>query len=177
MKAFFVSLILTAAPISLVADQANPDFIASIESGVLCLPEPAGFAPAPNTLTGSTKIITEEPEFTSTDNQVPAVLGIGFGVKSLALRPGGIEGVVIFVTHPPMGDTQTQLQSFTTWINDSDPSLTFFHFDHSYELVQGTWNFTAMLGEEVLFSVPFEVVDPKRLPGLAESCGYRELLS
>lgn len=159
------------------ADIAASSAIASLEAGIVCPPEPIGSSPAPGTVAGTTHIIAEEPEFVSTVRQVPAVLGVGFGVKAQAVAAEGIEGVNMVLTHPELGDTNATVQTFATRISGSDPSLTFYQFDYSYELVLGTWEFTAMSGDEALYSVSFEVVDPRALPQLANACGYLELLS
>jgi hypothetical protein len=81
------------------------------------------------------------------------------------------------VAHPPMGANAVELQSFQTRISGAGPSLTFYQFDYAYELVKGTWSMTAMSDETALFSITFEVVDPRDAPALAGVCGFLELLS
>ncbi|MCK0096876.1 DUF3859 domain-containing protein [Yoonia sp. F2084L] len=159
------------------ADIATSSEIASLEAGIVCAPDPIGSVPAPGTVAGTTHIIAEEPDFVSTTRQVPAVLGVGFGVKAQAVATGGLDGINMVLTHPKMGATNATMQTFATRISGSDPSLTFYQFDYSYELVLGTWEFTAMSGDQALYSVSFEVVDPRAVPQLANACGYLELLS
>lgn len=151
--------------------------IAFLEAGILCGPETTGTLPAPGTIEGATHIIENEPDFVSTVQVVPAVLGLGFGVKSQSVMPDGIDSVEIFVSHPEMGETAAAIQSFTTRISGANPSLTFYQFDHIYELVHGTWKFMARSGETTLYAVSFEVVDPRLVPELASLCGYMDLLS
>ena len=160
-----------------LADRTSWPQIASLEAGIICPPEPVGSAPAPGTLAGVTHIIAQEPTFVSKGRLVPAVLGVGFGVKAQAETTGGIEPVNMVLTHPAMGRDQVTSQNFTTRISGSDPSFTFYQFDYGYELVTGTWQFTAMSGDTVLYTVSFDVVDPRQVPGLADVCGYRDLLS
>ncbi len=159
------------------ADLAASPAIASLEAGVVCAPPPVGSRPAPDTLAGVTHIIAEEPDFVTNARRVPAVLDIGFGVKAQSVNPDGAAPVTVLITHPEMGQTDVTEQSFVTSISGSDPSLTFYQFDYAYEMVLGTWEFTAMSGDEILYSVSFEVVDPRLVPELADVCGYQELLS
>ena len=151
--------------------------MAYVQAGIICPPETVGSAPAPGTLAGTTHIIADEPPFVSTARRVPAVLGIGFGIKAQSVAADGIDGVTVIVAHPPMGDVAVQTQSFAPRISGGTPSLTFYQFDYAYELVKGTRHMTAMSGETILYSVAFEVVDPSQAPELAGVCGYLELLS
>lgn len=159
------------------ADLASSSDIASLEAGIVCAPEPVGSLPAPGTVAGTTHVIDTEPQFVSTAQRVPAVLGVGFGVKSRSTALDGIDGVTMVVTHPAMGDENVTAQNFETRISGDTPSLTFYQFDFAYELVLGTWQFTAMSGKDTLYSVAFEVVDPRQVPELVGVCGYLELLS
>lgn len=172
---FIVAFCLTAS--AAVADLAASSDIASLEAGIVCAPEPIGATPAPGTVAGTTHVIETEPDFVSTTRRVPAVLGVGFGVKSRSAAPDGIDDITMVVTHPAMGDADTTQQNFVTRISGADLSLTFYQFDYAYELVLGTWQFTAMSDGKALYSVTFEVVDPRQLPELAGVCGYLELLS
>lgn len=156
---------------------AAQDVIATLRAGVVCGPPVVGSSPAPDTIAGSTHLIAQTPPFIAEITQVPAVIGIGFGVKAQALDPDGLSGVTIIVTHPPMGDAGVTQQSYQSWISGTEPSPTFYQFDEDYERVNGTWTFTAMLDDAELFSVAFDVVPPTALPDLAGACGYGDLLS
>ena len=173
MRLMLAFLICTSLPPMAVAQDA----IASLRVGVVCGPPVIGSSPAPDTIAGSTHLIAQTPPFIAEITQVPAVIGIGFGVKAQALDPDGLSGVTIIVTHPPMGDAGVTQQSYQSWISGTEPSPTFYQFDEDYERVTGTWTFTAVLDDAELFSVAFDVVPPQALPGLAEACGYRDLLS
>lgn len=168
-------------PLSALAQAPQPDFIAgtmaSVEAGVICAPETTGVLDAPDTVAGTTHIIAEEPPFVALTRRVPAVLGIGFGIKSRTVDFDGLEGVTMTVTHPPMGSGGATQQSFPTTIRGTDPSLTFYQFDFNYELLPGIWQMTAEHGGEVLFRTTFEVLPPDQVPELAEICGFEELLS
>lgn len=164
-----------ALPLSGVAQTS--DAIASLSAGVVCGPPVIGSSPAPDTIAGSTHIIAEDPPFIAEIRQVPAVIGIGFGVKAQARDPSGLSDVTMTVTHPPIGDAGTTTQSYRSWVSGTEPSMTFYQFDEEYERVTGTWTFTATHAGEELFAVSFDVVPPQALPDLAAACGYLDLLS
>lgn len=151
--------------------------IISLEAGVICPPPTIGSAPAPGTVAGTTHIIDDEPPFVSASRRVPAVLGIGFGIKALAADDFGIEDVTVVVTHPAMGADQVEVQQFATRISGVSPSITFYQFDYDYELLYGTWTMTGIADERTLYSVTFEVVPPGDIPELAGICGYQDMLS
>lgn len=173
MRLMLAFLICTSLP----PIAAAQDAIASLRVGVVCGPPVIGSSPAPDTIAGSTHLIAETPPFIAEITQVPAVIGIGFGVMAQALDPEGLSDVTMIVTHPPMGVAGVTQQSYQSWISGTEPSPTFYQFDEDYERVTGTWTFTAVLDDGELFSVAFDVVPPQALPGLAEACGYRDLLS
>jgi hypothetical protein len=175
MRIALALFVIGALPLAGVAQTS--DAIASLSAGVVCGPPVVGTSPAPDTIAGSTHIVDESPPFIAEITQVPAVIGIGFGVRAQAVDPDGIDGVTMVVTHPPMGDAGVTRQSYTSWISGAEPSMTFYQFDEEFERVTGTWTFTAMLEEETLFAVSFDVVPPDALPGLADACGYGDLLS
>ncbi|MDX8354071.1 DUF3859 domain-containing protein [Cognatiyoonia sp. IB215182] len=176
VAALSVSAALAFADATMSSVPVSPD-ISIIEAGVICPPETVGSSPAPDTIAGTTHLIEEEPEFVSNTRVVPAVLGLGFGVKAQTPIVGGINQVTMLVTHPAMGGQAVESQSFLTRISDLSPSLTFYQFDYSYELLPGTWTMTAMRVDQVLYQVEFEVVPPEMVPELAGVCGYLDLLS
>lgn len=157
--------------------QVSSPGISGLEVGVICSPPTIGTAPAPGTVAGTTHIIQENPPFASTSRRVPAVIGIGFGVKAQAADDFGIEDVTIVVTHPPMGADQIKTQQFATRISGISPSITFYQFDYDYELVHGIWTMAAVSENSILYSATFEVVPPEDMPQLADICGYQDLLS
>ena len=175
--AFAIATGLASTITPALADIGSSDALASLEAGIVCAADPIGSAPAPGTVAGVTHIIATEPEFVTNTRKVPAVLDIGFGVKAQSANPDGTDAVTVLVTHPKMGQTGATEQTFLTRISGSDPSLAFYQFDYAYELVLGTWQLTASAGDEVLYSVTFEVVDPTEIPELAGVCGFEELLS
>lgn len=173
--------VLIALPALALAQAPLPDVtsakMASVEAGVICAPETTGELEAPGTVAGTTHLIAEEPPFIAVTRRVPAVLGVGFGIKSRTVDLAGLDGVTMTVTHPPMGDGAVTRQTFQTVIRGTDPSLTFYQFDFGYELLPGIWQMQASVGEEVLYRATFEVLPAAMVPELATACGFEDLLS
>nr|WP_183525293.1 DUF3859 domain-containing protein [Yoonia ponticola] len=172
---------LLIAPIAAFAQAPLPDLtapaIATLQAGVICAPVSLGERLAPGTVAGTTHVINEEPPFVAATRRVPAVLGIGFGIKSQAADLDGIEGVKMTVTHPPMGASGQTVQTFPSTIRGTDPSLTFYQFDFDYELLPGIWQIEASSNGETLYRTTFEVLPAEQVPELAEICGYVDLFS
>lgn len=178
MKISFLIVFALVWPLIAVAqDLEKSSAIFSLEAGVVCPPPTVGTVPAPGTVAGTTYIIDEVPPFVTKARNVPAVIGIGFGVKAMSVNDFGIEDVTIVVTHPPMGADRIRIQKFASRISGIDPSITFYQFDYDYELIPGQWKMMAVHQDEVLYSVAFEVVPPSQIPELAKICGYKNLLS
>jgi len=179
MKHLFACLLLV--PSAAFAQAPLPDLtspsIATLEAGVICAPDSLGERSAPGTVAGTTHVIEEEPPFVAVTRRVPAVIGIGFGIKSRAAALGGIPDVKMRVTHPPMGTAGQTVQSFASAIRGTDPSLTFYQFDFDYELLPGIWQIEASSNGETLYRSTFEVVPADQVPELAEICGYTDLFS
>lgn len=147
------------------------------EAGVVCAPEATGQRDAPGTVAGTTHVVDQAPPFVSDRRIVPAVLGVGFGVRA-GLGFAAQDAVVMTVTHPPFQGTGATTQSFVTSIGSTDaPGITFYQFDETYELALGDWTMTATTGVATLYEVTFTVVDPALVPDLANACDYQDLLS
>ena len=158
---------------------AQPDKIstqiAQFEAGVICAPPTTGVSKAPDTVAGTTHLIEVDPPFVSLKRRVPAVIGIGFGVKAVGVTD--IEAVSITVSHPKMGDAGTTRQSYESHISGVGPSLAFYQFDFDYELRVGVWQIEARQGDTVLYRADFDVLPPAQVPELAGVCGFQDLLS
>jgi len=177
-----LTLAVTLLPLALSAQSSLPaDMvgarIASLDSGVICAPEVVGQSPAPGTVAGFTNIIEVDPPFVTGGQLVPAVLGIGFGVRAMTRDVAGLSDVMMTVTHPPMGDDGLTVQQFFTSISGTEQSFTFYQFDQEYELLPGIWTMEAAIDGVVLYHATFEVVPPQALPQLATLCGFESLLS
>ncbi len=174
--AVFVWLVCAAALSAAPGDQMSP-MVQSMKAGIICAPLVVGTNPAPDTVAGVTNVIEGEPQFISNGRQVPAVLGIGFGVKAQAAGGTDLYDVTVNVTHPAMGDAGVTRQTYPTAISGSDLSLMLYQFDFDYELVRGPWTIEAVQHGNVILHVEFEVVAPQMVPQLAAVCGFENLLS
>ncbi len=144
----------------------------------MCAPEPGETRAAPDTVAGTTNVIVDAPPFVSTGRLVPAVLGIGFGVRAGLASEFGQDGVLMTITHPPFEGSGVKTQSFYTYVGPSDdPGVTLYQFDFGYELALGDWTMTASHSGVTLYETAFTVVPPSSLPQLADVCGYLDLLS
>lgn len=177
IRMFFIILLIW--PFLIFAQEA--DFfsprIREAQAGIFCAPEIITTVPSPDTVSGESNIMKYEPEFISHSRNVPAVLGMGFGLKIMASEYD-IHDVVTTATHPPMGPEGVTKQTFnTSWISSTDLSFMLYQFDYDYEMVQGPWTLNAWDGETLLFQAHFNVVSPQMVPELASACGYEDLLS
>lgn len=164
------------AQVALLPDRTNSS-IAELQVGVICSPPSTGEAIAPGTVAGTTHLIADNPPFIARTNRVPAVLGVGFGVKSMTSDSAGLTDVTFTITHPPMGPQSATSQSFNTSISGTGLSLTFYQFDFDYELLPGFWQMAASKDGALLFRTTFEILAPQAMPELAQVCGFEELLS
>jgi len=169
-----ISLFLAAPAL---AQEVVSSRVAVFEAGILCAPDSVGTREAPGTVAGTTHIVEETPPFVDEGRMVPAVLGVGFGVRAGFDSSFGEEDILIRVTHPPFAGTGATEQSFFTYIGGlNDPAITFYQFDYDYELALGTWTFEALSGDDLIYRTVWTVVPPNTLPELAGICGYMELL-
>lgn len=170
-----LALALACGP-ALAEDTLAPE-IAFFDAGILCAPNAIGEREAPDTVAGTTHVVEDAPPFVSDGRIVPAVIGVGFGVRAAVAGDGGLNGVTISFTHPAMPGSGATNQSFESYVGPaSDPGLAFYQFDYDYELVTGDWTMEASYDGYTLFRTTFTVVPPGALPELADACGYVDLL-
>ena len=178
MKRFFLALTLLAGLAGpATAQVAKSADLESLQAGVVCPPESVGYREAPGTITGRAYIIDEIPDFVAETHIVPAVIGVGFGVKLQGVPDLPTESVTVILRHPPMGPNGVTRQEYSSSVSGEGPTFSFFQFDYPYELVQGRWSFEARRGDQLLYRAFFEVVAPQEVPALADICNYRDLLS
>ena len=183
MRCFLLSSALAlcgGAVVLAQADDFKSPLLGFYEAGVLCAQDPSTVREAPDTVAGTTHVIEDAPPFVSNGRVVPAVIGIGFGVRAGLFGDIGQDGIVMRVTHPAMtgGGQGATEQSFITNIgSEFSPGITFYQFDYGYELALGDWTMTATSGGVTLYETTFTVVPPSALPELAGVCGYLDLLS
>lgn len=164
---------LALAPAALAGPGAEPvppllsEGIARLEFGVFCAWQQMDRAPAPGTETGWIHVPLDQIDFTWAGQQVvPAVIGMGFGIKATG-APG-------FAT--AVGETRVfrpgraEPEAWASDISEIGPTLAFFRFDRPEELIPGTWAIEGWDRGNRLYRVEFEVVPATALPGLAGAC-------
>ena len=183
MRCFLLSSALAISGGAVVfaqADDFKSPLLGFYDAGVLCAQDATVVRDAPDTVAGTTHVIEDAPPFVSKGRIVPAVIGIGFGVRAGLVGDVGQDGVAMRVTHPALsgGGNGATEQSFMTNIgSELSPGVTFYQFDYDYELALGDWTMTASVGDVTLYETTFTVVSPRALPELAGVCGYLDLLS
>jgi hypothetical protein len=73
--------------------------IGFFEAGVICSQTNNVLRYAPNTLASNAHFITNSPPFISKGRVVPAVLGIGFGIRSGLASNFTYDDILIAITH------------------------------------------------------------------------------
>ena len=101
---------------------------------------------------------------------VPALTGIGFGVKATNVSGTPLAPVTISVKHPPFpGITSTQDVWQDSFIAGGT-NYNYFTFEFPFELQTGRWEFRASIRDRPLYHVAFEVVPPEQVPDLTKIC-------
>ena len=112
----------------------------------------------------------EDIAFVAQTQVVPAVVGMGFGVRAQAQAPTGV-AVTIVVDHPPFTPGGPTQQTYPTTMSGSAMSGFFYRFENQQEAAVGTWRVSALSGQTVLYSLDFDVVPPRANDGLLAACG------
>ena len=167
LRFFLFSLLACASAVPAMAElapiTAAPGIVLE-KVGIYCKLETEGREAAPETDLGYIQVLVATPEFAFDQREVPARLGISFGV--LATSDRDIAQARIEVRRP--GTSKPDI-----WYSDffaDTPSLRGFSFDFASELTPGIWTFSAHDGDRQLYSVEFEVVPGSDLPGISSDC-------
>jgi hypothetical protein len=154
----------------------NRDRIAGIEFGLACTLDVSGVEDAPDTDLGQINIIASDPEFSTHTGIVPDTMGVNFGVMAKSVGQD-IDGVLFRLTHPPffMSGSKTELWGGNIGVDAY--SYDFFSFEFPRELVTGPWVFEAYKDDVLLYRVPFDVVDARKVPWVAGLCSGEALTS
>lgn len=173
MRALIALFLAALAPVA-AADPGEPfaaPGVARLDWGVFCAAEAMDRAPAPGTDSGWIHVPRRTLAFHWPGvRQVPAALGLAFGVEAVAVL-GQPRSVEVQVFHPGRATPE----AWVTTLPDSGPSLVFFRFDTAEELIPGLWVIEARdLGAAVdsapLYRVEFEVVAAAALPEMVQAC-------
>lgn len=133
--------------------------------GYFCRLPPVGEGEAAGTVSGTVVFVEGPPVFQGYGPEVPAQLGVGFGVH-VTVRPGFSGAATLTVEHPPMGPEGVTRQ---TWVKAFEPGVvnyTGYVFDHGYEILRGPWRMRAEINGRLMYDVAFEVVDRSELPAV-----------
>lgn len=139
--------------------------ISILSYGVYCPPRVSGQMDAPETESGSVNLLADLPRIARNGQEVPAVLGLAFGLVYLSDRD---LGVVRFQALRPGRETpEIYYGSVTAGENGTQG----FTFETPSELEAGRWRFESWSGDTLLYRVEFDVLPADALPGLAQLCG------
>ena len=155
----------------------NEALVAEVSYGLNCAVEITGSVEAPGTERGQVDVFDTPPELSPLGQLVPAMLGMGFGVRARAADGISITGATFRVFHPPFPGSGTTEQNWRASYNDAALSTHLYRFDFPHEAQTGTWVMEATFEGELLYRIPFTVVPTEAYPGAKELCDPKGLLS
>lgn len=135
------------------------------EVGIFCHAAASATEEAPDTTLGYVTLLPQTPELAFRQRQVPARIGVQFGVIVRSDRT--ISGVRNETWMP--GSSHPEV-----WHVDlpaDRPLARGFMFEYPHELRIGTWRMDAFDGDTLLYSVEWEILSPDDLPGIGSDCG------
>jgi len=164
------SFLLACGGVQAEVTEYDRSVFQTLEYGFRCKQETTGSALAPNTVVGSVDLIDPFIGFRWKSSRVPAVLGLSFGVRTIAVPGTQFENVDVVVTHPPLPESAVTSQSWSTSITDSNPNISSYAFDYPFELVPGSWSFEARSKGRVFYHVNFEVIETTDAATWSKAC-------
>jgi Domain of unknown function (DUF3859) len=138
--------------------------IGQVSYGIFCISQVSHQESAPDTDLGFIDVLEGTPEIRFQQQEIPARLGVSFGV--LVLAQTSHDAVRIEVWQPGDSMPESWLGSFAAGLEHYSG----FTFDTEAELLLGLWRIEAWDGERRLYSVEFDVVPPSTLPGASSDC-------
>lgn len=147
---------------------------AELDQGFFCALKTVSREPAQDTVSGSINLVAGAPAFIGPGPEVPARIGIGFGVMVRA-APGMAGPTTVQVEHPPMGPNAVTRQSWTTVLSGTQAQYLGYTFELPYELLPGRWTMSARANGRAIYEVSFNVVNPAQMPWI--TCGEQVPLS
>ncbi|MFW2589058.1 DUF3859 domain-containing protein [Sagittula sp. SSi028] len=170
MRLMFPALMSCLLPHSAVA-------LDIIEHGVICDAPIGRPVPAPDTVSGILNTIEQGLAFDVTTTVVPAELGLTFGIRAALPQGSPAIDLTVVVTHPPMGPSGQQVESWPTTVYPDAPALNLFTFEEPFELIEGPWHFALMQGEETLAEKQFTITPKGTAPEVQSICFGAMILS
>lgn len=170
-----VLALLVLATMPALAQNQSP--IVSQTYGVICAVDMQGQQPAPATESGVINLVDQSRDFDVVTHQVPAEIGLSFGMRAVTAEGSSMETARMSVTHPPMGATGITRQSWAAPLRGGMPALNMFTFEKPHELVQGTWVFQLIFADKILSEQVFQVLPGGSVPPVQKTCGGLQLTS
>jgi hypothetical protein len=167
-----VLCLIAAAPLP-----AQESAVRLIDHGVLCDVTIEGRREAPLTESGVINLIDQGREMDVTTADVPARMGLSFGIRVVATGGSGFPDARVVVTHPPLGAAGVTVQSWPSPLGGGATSINLFTFEHAYELVQGVWRFQIVSDGRVLAEQAFAVTGGHAVPEVQTACFAAEITS
>ena len=167
VKAAALALLLPVQ--AALAEPAPPWTAPGIELadfGIYCALQSAGTQAAPDTTLGYIHTLTGVPAIVFHQQEVPARLGVHFGV--IVRTDRDIPGVRNETWLP--GASRPEV-----WVSDliaGQDHARGFQFDFDRELLPGRWTMEAYDGDTLLYRVEWDVVPPETLPGVGSDCDF-----
>jgi hypothetical protein len=149
----------------------------SFEYGLICQVTAQGERSAPNTELGHINLINQDRRFDITTTQIPAQLGLSFGIRALFDGTTVPDKIDISVTHPPMGQAGITEQHWDAVISPDRPVLNVFSFEFPYEMVPGIWEFRLLHDGTELARQRFEVLETSTTAEVERMCFGASLMS
>ena len=150
-----MALLIAGAGAPAAADEISGQ-VSRWQAGVVCAAEFARSGTA------------NDIAFVAQTQVVPAVVGMGFGIKVQATAD---LPVTIVVDHPPFGAGGAVQQTFATTLSSRALSGFYYRFENQAEAAPGRWRVSALAGQAVIYSLDFDVVPPRVGDGLLAACG------
>ena len=132
-----MALLIASGAVADILPPQGSDEINSLQVGVFCRPKTVSEVPAPGTQDGFVSITEESFTIHNDSQQVPAALGLAFGVRAISTRT--ITNVRVTVQRPGRDTPDIWFDSFAA----GEVSTDFFSFDRDEERVTGLWTFEA----------------------------------
>jgi hypothetical protein len=148
-----------------------------LDFGVICDIELQGEREAPFTESGKLNLIAQDRRIDLTTVAVPAEMGLSFGIRTTLTDTQDSTELEVVVTHPPMGQSGVEWQSWRANLIPGETSLNLFTFEYDYELVQGRWTFRLFDDDEVLLEQAFDIMPAGSVPAVQQRCFSAQIMS
>ncbi|MCX7287472.1 MAG: DUF3859 domain-containing protein [Rhodobacterales bacterium] len=132
--------------------------------GVYCDEDDTQTEAAPGTSLGYVHILRNQPRIAFSQQEVPARLGVHFGVVVVSDRD------IAVVRNETWKPGATRPEVWFTELAAKVPRARGFVFELEDELVTGIWRMDAFDGDLLLYSVEWEVKPASDLPGISSNC-------